>query len=515
MSGPVTLERILSRIKPLKVMGDLHVEISGIAHDTRDVKDGYLFAALPGMKADGHDFIPTALSAGARALLVTLPPERRTNATVVVVDDTRRAFALAAGDFYNRPDLSLKLIGITGTNGKTSTAVILQSILETAGIRCARMGTIGYSLSASSEEIEAVHTTPEADVVFSWLHRAVAHGAGACAMEVSSHALALNRIYGCSFDVAVFTNLTQDHLDFHKDMNSYFNAKKLLFDSLLNDSYKKGRAVVCADDPWGRRLIEELPSDRIISFGREEGADIHIKHENLTPRGMDLLLSTPQGEIKIFTDRLAAPFHSLNIAAAAAVALSLEISPSIIAKGVAAAPPVRGRFEKIEKDLNIDVFVDYAHTPDALKNAVTAAKKICKGRLITVFGCGGDRDRSKRPLMAEAAVQNSDVCIITSDNPRTEDPMSIIEDALSGVPKHIDRVGIDDIKSGALGVAIEPDRDTAIGAAVMCARKGDVVLIAGKGHETYQEINGKRFPFDDRERAAAWLSKRAAEEGKI
>lgn len=451
-------------------MGDGSVEIGELAYDSRKVGAGTLFFCVRGAKVDGHEFAPAAVEAGAAALVVER--ELELGVAQVVVPDARAAMAPFAARFYGDPTAELKVAGITGTNGKTTTAFLLREILEFAGVRCGLLGTVKQVVGGVEEEVE--RTTPEAIDLQGTFRRMLDGGDVACAMEVSSHALALHRADSIDFDVALFTNLTQDHLDFHTDMEDYFRSKRLLFEM------ETGTAIVNLDDPFGKRLADEF---ECVTFSAEGGdADLVAGDVGITSLGAEFSV----GEVAVRT-RLPGDFNVSNALAAFAGATAMGIEPEIAAAGLAQATAPPGRFEPIDEGQDFTVLVDYAHTPDSLENVLRAARGLGEGRVISVFGAGGDRDRGKRPQMGHAGAELSDLAIVTSDNPRSEDPEAILAEILAGIE---DRGG----------VVEEVDRRAAIALALSRAEPGDTVVIAGKGHEQGQEFaDGHKLPFDDRD----------------
>ena len=467
--------------KSLAGSGTLAVEARGVTHDSRQVAPGWIFVALRGLKADGTQFVPQAVANGAAAAVAERDPVGDAGVPWVVVKDARLALALLAAEFYGHPSRRMQVVGITGTNGKTTTSYVLSAIFEAAGIRCGLMGTVTYRIGA--REVEATRTTPEAPEVQRMLRQMADEGCGACVMEVSSHALALRRVDGTSFAAGVFTNLTRDHLDFHEDMENYFVAKRRLFEMLPPDA----PAIVNLDDPRGPALTEVVT--RPVTYAINRPADVSPGPLSYSLAGLRFEVRTPQGTVHV-RSRLVGRPNVYNILAAAATAASLRLPLDAIERGLEQLSGVPGRFELASSpDDDITVVIDYAHTDDALRNLLETARPLAERRLITVFGCGGDRDRSKRPLMGMVAARLSDVVVITSDNPRSEDPARIIEEAKRGAQP--------ELRNGDTELVTIVDRREAIHQAVSLARKGDVVLVAGKGHEKYQEIAGRVLPFDD------------------
>jgi UDP-N-acetylmuramoyl-L-alanyl-D-glutamate--2,6-diaminopimelate ligase len=445
------------------------VEIGGLAYDNRAVEPGTLFFCVPGFTRDGHDFAPDAVARGAAALVVTRPlglgvPE-------VQVEDVRAAMAVAAARFHGDPTRRLPVIGITGTNGKTTTAFLVRSLLEAAGRQCGLLGTV--TSVVAGEERPTVRTTPEAIDLQRTFREMLDGGDTACAMEISSHALELRRADGIHVAVAIFTNLTQDHLDFHPTMEDYFVAKRRLFASPLTDV-----RVANVDDPYGRRLAEEFPG--VVTIGRDYRA-VDVR-SGFT--GTDCTFVTPDGDYPVHVP-LPGQFNVTNALGAWAAARALGIQPDVLAAALPNAARVPGRFEPVAEGQPFAVLVDYAHTPDSLENVLRAARELADGRVIAVFGAGGDRDRGKRPLMGEIGARLADLALITSDNPRSEDPDAIVAEILAGT-------------GGATNVEHDVDRRASIHRAIALAEPGDVVVIAGKGHEQGQEFaGGRKEPFDD------------------
>jgi len=451
-------------------------EFSRLRADSRSVRPGDAFIALKGSVTDGHRYIDAALKAGAQTVICNEGhPGLDSGITVVEVPDTKEALVRILPCLFPHAR-KVKLIGITGTSGKTTTTYLIESILKAAGMNPGVIGTINIRYNGIAADSSV--TTPGPVDLFEYLGTMGLSRVNACVMEVSSHSLDQERIMGLEFDCAIFTNLSHDHLDYHKDMETYFQAKRKLFDR----TYLKGRPVVNADDEFGRRLIEEVQG--AITFGRRPGADISIPSLRNTPKGLIMSLTTPMGEFPVRSS-LMGEINACNIMAAVGAATALGIDRDSIIRGIEGLEHVPGRMEPVRNEHGLNIIVDYAHKPDALKNVLTSARGMTRGRLITVFGCGGDRDKTKRPVMGSIAAQSSDLVIVTSDNPRTEDPLAIINDVLQGIP---DRTY----------VSVEPDREEAIRLGIASMREDDCLVIAGKGHETYQIIGSDKRPFDDR-----------------
>jgi UDP-N-acetylmuramoyl-L-alanyl-D-glutamate--2,6-diaminopimelate ligase len=470
----VKLRELIAGAEVEGIAGDDGVEITALAYDSRRVGAGTLFFCFPGHDADGHDFARAAVEAGAAALVV----ERGLDLDVpqLRVADARAVMAPIAARFWGDPTAELQIIGITGTNGKTTTAFLVRAILEAAGRSCGLLGTVKRVVGGVEEEV--VRTTPEAIDLQETFRRMVDAGDTACAMEVSSHALALRRADAIHFDVALFTNLTQDHLDFHADMEDYFQAKRLLF------GMSPGAAIVNLDDLYGRRLADEI-NDPITFSAAGAEADFRAAEVSFDATGARFLVHAPDGEAEVRTP-LPGDFNVANALGALAAAHSLGVDLGTAAAALAEARRVPGRFEPVDEGQPFAVLVDYAHTPDSLENVLRAARRLTENRVICVFGCGGDRDREKRPHMGRIAAELADLAVITSDNPRSEDPEAIIAEILAGIDDQ--------------AVEIDPDRRAAIGLALRQAEPGDTVVIAGKGHEQGQEFEGgRKIPFDDRE----------------
>src|SRR3954454_11081539 len=482
-----------------ELRGETAVEIRDLAYDSRRVGEGTLFFCFAGEKTDGHDFAATAVEAGAAGLVVERPLEL--DVPQARVEDARAAMAPIAAAFNEDPTSELTVVGITGTNGKTTTAFLVRHLLETAERQCGLLGTVRQVVGGQIEEVE--RTTPEAIDLQRIFSRMLEAGDDACAMEVSSHALVLHRADAIDFAVKVFTNLSQDHLDFHADMEDYFAAKRLLFASeggAPSIELEGGISVVNLDDPYGQRLAGELTTgeggDCVTYSAAGADADLSARGVNFDTTGSRFLCMSPEGELEVETP-LPGDFNVSNALAALAVARAIGLDLVEAARALSSAEQVPGRFEAIDEGQPFGVIVDYAHTPDSLENVLAAARRLTGGRLISVFGCGGDRDKDKRPLMGRAGAELSDVAVVTSDNPRSEDPDAIIEQIRAGIP--------DDPHAEVL---VEADRRAAISLALSRAADGDSVVIAGKGHEQGQEFeNGRKIPFDDRDVARDELRK--------
>jgi UDP-N-acetylmuramoyl-L-alanyl-D-glutamate--2,6-diaminopimelate ligase len=460
----VELSRIAESLSPGQIVGDSGIEIADLAYDTRSVVAGSLFFCIPGARFDGHELAQRAIDAGAAALVVERPVASRV--PQLVVPDSRAAMAAAAAEFFGHPTDELEVVGVTGTNGKTTTAFLLHSILEVAGRKPGLLGTIESRIGG--ERRPAIRTTPEAIDLQRTFREMLDAGDRSCAMEATSHGSQFRRLDHVRFAALVFTNLTQDHLDLHGTMDAYFEAKRRLF------LERRPPAAINVGDPWGRRLADDRPD--ALTYGFAE--DAKLKPEVLD--GVDL--------------KLRGRFNVENALGALAAARLIGIDDDAIAQGIEALDGVPGRFETVDEGQPFTVVVDYAHTPDSLENVLTAARELDSGRLICVFGCGGDRDRDKRPLMGRIAAELSDLAIVTSDNPRSEDPGAIIEEIVAGGDE----------------LEVEPDRRSAIARAIEAASPGDVVVIAGKGHEQGQQFRDRTVPFDDREVAREALRRLGA-----
>jgi len=497
------LKRLLEGVEVRKIVGDPLKRVEGIAYHSKQIGKGFLFAAIRGVEVDGHRFIEEAIQRGAE-VVVSEEEREVSDGTLIVVPNSRRALAKISINFYGDPSSRLKLIGVTGTNGKTTTTYLLESILKKAGGTVGVIGTINYRFGRSVTP--APNTTPESLDLQEILWQMAEGGTSHVIMEVSSHGLDLDRVFGCQFDGVVFTNLTSEHLDYHKTLDHYFESKQKLFSESLAKGCKKGRfAVTNLDDPRGEQIVKgiDLP---VIRYGLNPSCDVTADQVVSSFEGLSCRVKTPKGDFSA-RSKLIGDFNVHNILAAVSVGIGMEVPLETLKKGVEGLEGVSGRFENVKNTKGLHVIVDYAHTHDALERVLSGLKRIVEnqsgdhGKMITVFGCGGDRDRTKRPLMGEVTGKYSDLAILTSDNPRTEDPLAILEEVEKGLRAlplkqwRPDEINLWRSKKGYLKV---PDRREAIRTAIRLAQPSDTVLIAGKGHEDYQIIGKKRFPFDDR-----------------
>ncbi|MDM7924045.1 MAG: UDP-N-acetylmuramoyl-L-alanyl-D-glutamate--2,6-diaminopimelate ligase [Pyrinomonadaceae bacterium] len=472
-----------------KLTGSADTEVLDVTHDSRQARKGTLFVAIKGATVDGHRFIDDVLRRGAAGIISEFDAPDGFACPWLKVADARVALAKAASIINGDPSRKLDLVGITGTNGKTTTTYLCYALAEAAGVKPAMLTTVEYRIGEQSEP--AIRTTPEASDTNRYLRQAVEAGCGFAAMEASSQAIDLHRCDSLRFRVAVFTNLTQDHLDYHGTMENYFDAKKKLFDGRLGE--RPGASVVNIDDEWGRMLVADLRAGggKVVTFAQDSDADLTASDIDVSLiKGTSFTLRTPAGEHRVTSPLVGRP-HVYNMLSATAAALELGYDLDSIVAGLGKCVGAPGRFERVPHDGDFAVVVDYAHTDDALLNTLRTARDLTEGRVITVFGCGGDRDKTKRAPMGRVAGENSDLVFITSDNPRTEDPLKIIAEIETGVAE-----------TGTEYRAIS-DRREAIHKAVVAARTGDVVIIAGKGHENYQIVGSDKFHFDDREVALA------------
>lgn len=504
------LTRLIGSLSPeaglMSVSGPRDGKCAGITYDSREAREGWLFVALSGHKADGHEYVPDALARGASAVVVSRDPsevpglEEKANVTVIAVRDSRRALADISREFYDDPTSKLTLVGVTGTNGKTTTTFLMRAIFEKAGYKTGLVGTIQYMVG--DEVLPSKNTTPESLDLQRMFRAMVDRGVTHVAMEVSSHAIAMGRIVGSRFSAGIFTNLTQDHLDFHGTLENYAATKARFFASLAGPGDDGGPAVavVNADDPYHRTMIADTRA-RVVKFGVDRDADYLARDIKVGGKGTSFVLMTPSGEVPVRLG-LAGRFNVYNSLGAIACAVSLGIPLEVAVGAAEELKAVSGRFELVDQGQDFTVVVDYAHTPDGLENVLRTARALSDDRLISVFGCGGDRDRGKRPIMGEIAAKYSDIVIVTSDNPRSEDPEAICREIEPGVAKGMNSPEGYRIKD----YRIQVDRRKAIAMAISLAKPGDTVVIAGKGHETYQIFRDRTIHFDDREVAREFLS---------
>lgn len=488
-----------------KIATELHATLTGdgtalaadVTHDSRQARDGVLFVAIKGLTTDGHRFVDDVVRRGAPGIISEFDPPADFRGNWLKVADARAALAKAASVINGDPSHDLELVGITGTNGKTTTTYLCFALAEAAGVKPAMLTTVEYRIGERSEP--AVRTTPEASDTNRFLREAVDAGCKVAVMETSSQAIDLHRCDWLRFKVAIFTNLTQDHLDYHLTMENYFDAKERLFDGRLGE--KPASSVINVDDEWGARLAEKLRAagDRVLTFAQNSPADLTAENIEVSLiKGTSFTLITPEGSREITSPLVGKP-HVYNMLAATAAALELGYGLDVVVKGLSTCVGAPGRFERVPHDRDFAVVVDYAHSDDALLNTLKTARDLTPGRIITVFGCGGDRDKTKRKPMGRVAGENSDLVIVTSDNPRTEDPIKIIDQIEEG------------LKETNCSYEVVSDRRDAIYKAVNEAKAGDVVIIAGKGHENYQIVGNDKFHFDDREEAAEALRKLSEE----
>ena len=490
----MNLRKLLQGLNITASTGSLDIDVTGIVSDNREVKLGNVFVCYQGINVDSHTFIPDAIQRGAAVVIgekrieaLTAPAKQ---ITYVQVPNGRRAMSLLSANWHGNPAKQLKLIGITGTNGKTSTAHLIYAILKASGKKVALIGTVGHrymNAHGTEKKLPAFLTTPDAFALHALFKQFAEEGVEYVTMETSSQGLALHRLAGLTFDTAVFTNFTQDHLDYHQTMEDYLKAKLMLFEQLGEE----GVAVLNSDLPVTEHILQVCADSKRLMYGQRNNADLRAEDIELSRSLLAFTAFTPYGRIPTKL-RLIGEYNLYNALAAIAVGVRYNCSVPAIQEGLAATV-VPGRFELIDRGQDFAVIVDYAHTPDGLENVLTAAKHITERKLISVFGCGGDRDNGKRPKMGNISTQIADYSVITSDNPRTEDPDEIITQIVSNLPH--------DAKYTCVS-----ERREAIHHAITTAKSGDVVVIAGKGHEDYQEIHGKRFPFDDRVVASDILS---------
>ena len=492
------LQELLQPVEVVMTSGELQVDVQAVTEDSRSVNPGTLFVAIKGQHHDGHEFLDRAEAQGAAGVVIQAersgtgkPVWESPSLPVVGVKNSREALGLLAAQLNGVPSSQLRMIGVTGTNGKTTVTHLVKALLESQHMQVGLLGTVGYTFG--NESRVASHTTPAPVQLQEMLAQMVLAGVDAAVLEVSSHALALDRVAGCEFDIVVFTNLTQDHLDFHETMEEYFRAKRRLFQEYVSSKQKSSpkRALVNADDPYAQKILQscDIP---VWTFGIHSAADIRAEHIHLSVKGTEFTVNSPHGSWQV-KSHLVGEHNVSNMLAAIGVGLEVGMSPKMIGQALSSVTQVPGRFECIDEGQSFSVVVDYAHTDDALSRLLQAAQAIKRGRILTVFGCGGDRDAGKRPKMGRVAVSLSDAVILTSDNPRTEDPRNIISDIEEGIKalSPADRSSYEVI----------PDRAEAIRQAIHAAGPDDLVLIAGKGHEDYQILGTEKIHFDDREEA--------------
>lgn len=492
------LSDLIKGVETKRVLGSRDLEISAICYDSKEVRGSSLFTAIRGEKTDGHKYIELAVKNGAKALLIEeIPVNSFTGVTIIQVEDTKSTLAEISANFFDHPTKEFTLVGVTGTNGKTTITYLFESIMQEWGKNAGVVGTVDYRFSG--KKISSVRTTPESLDLMS-LFRDMRNSAVQCVvMEVSSHAVDRKRVFGCHFDAAVFTNLSQDHLDYHGTMENYFEAKKKLFSEVLRKSEKREKfSVINIDDQYGREIAREAVG-KIVPYSILNSEGVYTEERDIASEGIHAVLNTPWGKAEI-DSKLFGKHNLYNILAAASAALSLGARVDVVERGISKVTRVPGRLDRVENPFGITILVDYAHTPDALRNVLMAVRPFTHRKLILLFGCGGDRDPIKRPIMGRVGRELSDVLIVTSDNPRTEDPELIINQIEKGV-------------FGA-GSKEKPyfrttDRGNAIRKAIEIAQKGDTVLLAGKGHENYQISGTEKIPFDDKEVAERIIREKA------
>lgn len=502
------LSHLLESIDALEIKGESGGDVVSVCYDSKKCDQGSLFVAIPGLSRDGHDFIPGAVEAGARYILHEKDFSPPAGVTAIKVANSRRALGILGRNFYRNPSAELCLVGVTGTNGKTTVTYLLESVFRAAGYCTGVLGTVNYRYRDNI--FPAPNTTPESFEFQKILREMADHGVTHVIAEVSSHALDLRRADECLFALGIFTNLSQDHLDYHKTMENYFQAKLRFFREILPAGKRPpGEMIINGDDPWGQRILKEA-NGRALIFGLQEGSDVRGEIVSLTAEGIEAIIQVRQGPL-VISSSLIGRFNLYNVLAAVAAALALGVPAECIRDGIAGLTGIPGRLQRVSHQGEPDVFVDYAHTPDALLRVLQNLVEFRRRKIITIFGCGGNRDRGKRPLMGSAASTYSDVTIITSDNPRDEDPLQIISEIEGGVDqKSLRKLPPKELSAyqGEKCYALLPDRKQAIDLAIHLADLGDTVLIAGKGHEDYQIVGQERFLFDDRRVAREALDAR-------
>jgi len=492
------LGKLLEGIELIRTSGDLEEEVSTVCYAADQCQEGSLFVAIPGLKHDGHDFIGEAIARGAKYIVQEKDVQLPRPVTAINVASSRRALGILAKNYFGNPSANIVLIAVIGTNGKTTITYLLESILQGAGFKCGVLGTVNYRFN--DKTYPAPNTTPESYELQKILRQMADDGVTHVIAEVSSHAIDLKRVDDCDFDLGIFTNLTRDHLDYHKTMENYFQAKKRFFSEVLPQSrkYHSRKMVINSDDQWGQRILAETPL-KALTYGIETNCNTKASDYEFSLSGIAARISIAGASLSICSP-LIGKFNLYNILAAVGASSLLGIPQALIKSGIENMSCVPGRLENVGSNAGFHVFVDYAHTDDALRRVLQNLTMIKEKRIITVFGCGGNRDRGKRPLMGEAAASYSDLAIITSDNPRLEDPAVIIREIETGIdPKKIKKVEIDQlgIMNDVHSYAVIPDREKAIEAAIRIALAGDIVLIAGKGHEDYQIVGTQKLPFND------------------
>ncbi len=497
------LEQLLAGIDIVNFSGDTAGEVSTVCYSAAECREASVFVAIPGLKHDGHDFIENAIARGAKYIVHEKDLQFPPSITSVRVANSRRALGILAKNYFGNPSAALLMIAVIGTNGKTTITYLLESILKAAGFKCGVLGTVNYRFN--DKVYPAPNTTPESYEMQKILRQMADDGVTHVVAEVSSHAIDLKRVDDCDFDLGIFTNLTRDHLDYHQTMENYFQAKKRFFSEVLPQSRKTHRQkmVINNDDPWGQKILAEVPVPA-LTYGIEGNCSIKATDYELSLSGLSAGINI-SGKSFSISSPLIGKFNLYNILAAVSAASVLDIPQPVIESGIKNMSCVPGRLESVASRSGLHVFVDYAHTDDALRRVLQNLTALKEKRIITVFGCGGNRDRGKRPLMGEAAASYSDLTIVTSDNPRLEDPLEIIREIETGIDQQkIKKVEINhaEIASDVQSYTVIPEREKAIEAAIGIASAGDIVLIAGKGHEDYQIIGEKKMPFDDRKIAA-------------
>lgn len=483
------LSELIKDIDIIEMTGSGDINVDGISYHTRDVVENGCFVAIDGTAVDGHDYVDTAIDNGARVVVSSKRVSVPRTVTNILVQNPRRVLALMSSRLFAEPSKEMKLVGVTGTNGKTTITYLLESVLKSCGFNPGVIGTVNYRYG--SVRTNPKHTTPESYELQRLFKDMLSASVDSVVMEVSSHSLDQNRVYGCQFDGAVFTNLTQDHLDYHLDMSRYQQAKAKLFTEHLAESKKKDTwAVINIDDSFGAKLASELTT-KVYAFSLSKEVDVYAEDAKYSFDGVTLALRLSGQSLNI-KSALVGRHNASNVVGAVAAAFALGLPLDKIKEGIEAVRCVPGRLEPVQNSKSLNVLVDYAHTPDAIRNVTTALKELKPARLITVFGCGGDRDKTKRPLMGFEAALKSDLLIVTSDNPRSENSQKIVDEIISGVKK----IGLEEGKEDG-GYFVEVDRRKAIRKAISLAKPEDIVLIAGKGHEDYQIIGSEKYDFDD------------------